>query len=227
MIFYVPDVDAREVETPHSAHMLSMRVRYKDKIVVTDLKGNWARASVGNVDKKHKLVKYHLRKRGEVENTNSGVLVQAIPDKLYLEKLVEVGALQGMKKIYFYYSERSVRQKIKEDRLQRIVLRACELSEHYWAPEIEFVEGNAVEGLLAELKPVVLEASKVGKEAGLVETNERAEAILVGPEGGWSRGELAGFKETGLKFASLGETVYPAWLAGFAYFERQKNSSTS
>ena len=208
------------METPYSAHMLSMRLRYKDKVVVTDLQGNWARVSIGEVDKKHKLVKYHLRKRGYVENTNRGVLIQAVPDKLYLEKLVEVAALQGMQKIYFYYSERSVRQKIKEDRLQRIILRACELSEHYWAPQIEFVEENTVDELLRDLQPVVLEQAQEGR----LTASEPSEAILVGPEGGWSRSEIEHFQELGLHFASMGDTVYPAWLAGFAYFERTKNA---
>ena len=218
MIFYVPHIEAKEVETPHSAHMLSMRLRYKDKVVVTDLRGNWARVSIGMVDKKHKLVKYHIRKQGAVENTNRGVLIQAVPDKLYLEKLVEVAALQGMERIYFYYSERSVRQKIKEDRLQRIILRACELSEHYWAPEISFVEAADVENLLREHRPTVLEQVT----EGVTTTDTPAKNILVGPEGGWSQTEITYFRTLSLPFQSMGESVYPAWLAGFAYFERKK-----
>lgn len=221
MIFYVPDIEAKEVETPHSAHMLSMRLRYKDKVVVTDLKGNYAKVSIGQVDKKHKLIKYHIRKRYHQENTNEGILIQAVPDKIYLEKLVEVAALQGMQKIYFYYSERSVRQKIKPERLQRIVLRGCELAEHYWAPEIEFVEENKVEELLTSLQPAVLEKepeniAELGKDS--------PQTVLVGPEGGWSQSEVAYFQKLGLNFTSLGDTVYPAWLAGFTYFERIKTA---
>lgn len=221
MIFYVPDIFAKEIENPHSAHMFSMRVRYKDKLVITDLQGNYAKVQIKHVDKKNKLISYHLRKAYTRENTNSGVLIQALPDKLYLEKLVEVAALQGMKEIIFFYSERSVRQKLKEDRLQRIILRACELSEHYWAPTLTFIEESELDEYLDKYKPVVLE--QVDESDSNPQTSNN-QTILVGPEGGWSSSEIEKFKTLGLPFHSMGEVVYPAWLAGFAYFERNKRA---
>lgn len=218
MIFYVPDITKKEVETPHSAHMLSMRVRYKDKARITDLQGNWARIQIKEVDKKNKLIKYHLRKSYYEENTNSGVLFQAIPDKSYLEKLMEVAAIQGMKKIFLFHSERSVKQHVKFERLQRIILRGCELAENYWEPEVEFIDKQEdLEELIRLHKPVVLEHKR--ERSAEVEHNN---TIIIGPEGGWSASEIEYFQSLDLSFHSMGKTVYPAWLAGFSYFERCK-----
>ncbi len=219
MIFFVPDITKKEVETPYSAHMLSMRVRYKDKAIITDLQGNWARIQIKEVDKKNRLIKYHLRKSYFQENTNRGVLFQAIPDKIYLDKLVEVAAIGGIKKIVLFYSERSVRQSVKSDRLQRILLRGCELAEHYWAPEIQLIENKQeLEAMINLHKPIVLE----GESDILKKADTLTDSVLVGPEGGWSEREIENFAEMGLSFASMGSMVYPAWLAGYSYFERLK-----
>jgi RsmE family RNA methyltransferase len=219
MIFYIPDIDAQVVQDPHSAHMIAMRLRYNDEVVVTDLKGNWANVQIQEVDKKTKSIRFQVLTTQTSENKNTGVLFQAMPDKIYMEKLVEVAALQGVHTIYFFNSERSIKGGFKEDRLQRIILRACELAEHYWAPQIEFVDELQLSELIQQHKPIVLEQVENTNSDDL---NSKNQAILVGPEGGWSKSEIERFHSLQLPFHSMGDVVYPAWLAGFAYFERSK-----
>jgi RsmE family RNA methyltransferase len=219
MIFYVPNISSGEIKGDDTAHLLSMRVQSSNQIIITDLKGNYVDVELLEVDKKKKLITYRIVKTHFKDRKNNSVIIQAIPDRLYVEKMVEALGIHGVGKIYFFYSDRSAQQDIKIDRLQRILQRACELAEHKWAPEVIILEKGEINEILQQHQPIVLEQMNTSNSS---ENNSNHQAVLVGPEGGWSKSEIEKFHNLKLYFHSMGDVVYPAWLAGFAYLERCK-----
>jgi len=80
------------------------------------------------------------------------------------------------------------------------------------------------EGFDLELKPnenIKTQGNKQAPNSKLLTNN----SALVGPEGGWSQEEKDFFINNNFQFYNLGDIIYPAWLAGFGYFERVSRGS--
>ncbi len=216
MYFYVQDLNRSLISGYNAEHLFSCRVKPGDKLNFSDFKGNLAIAEIVIVDKKTKSIRYKtLEKnnfgRPEVEN----VLFQAIPDKQYLEKLCEVIPLANIHKLVLFHSDYSLNYNINLERLQKIIIRSSEQGERLFLPEIEILKAkDELLNLIEQHKPLVLHTQDT-KSKNIEKDHS---SILVGPEGGWSQEEINRFKNLNLDFVNLGQTIYPAWLAGYSWF---------
>lgn len=246
MYFFVPEIKNHFVRGEDSTHLFSMRVRIDEEITITDLNGSLQKVKITKVDKKNRAVEWKIIKEEKLENRNKNILIQAQTDKIYLEKLAEITPLANIKKIYIVETENSANQGIKKDRLEKIIIRSCEQSEKVYKPKIEIVDKKDFENLLRSYKPTVLDCylpgynssprhSRVGgnppknqkheiEKQPLFEEKKQSLCAAIGPEGGWSNKERELFVKLDLDFASLGETIYPAWIAGYTYFTKMENS---
>jgi RsmE family RNA methyltransferase len=214
MYFYIPDLEKSILTFPHSAHFLSMRVKENDSYKATDLKGNTAEIIIKSVDKKNKSIKIQKISNQTVKNKLKHTLIQAIPDKVYLDKLVEILPLSQVKNCYFFWSDRSVKYTINWERLENILIRSCEQSQIEFKPELKVID---LEEFL-RLQPIIMECqnlSSISIHQAKQVIHVNGKAIAVGPEGGWSQQELKKFKDTGLDFVHIDELILPSWLAGF------------
>jgi 16S rRNA (uracil1498-N3)-methyltransferase len=223
MYFYIPYLHTQQISLPQSAHLVSCRISAGDLVQATDLRGNLATLKITTAEPKSGIYKFeiistHTRKN----NTQKNILFQAKIDKLYLEKLVEIVPLANIDKVVFFDSDYSQKkQSVNLERLEKILIRSCEQSQTIFKPELIFIDSDTE--LLSQIKkcnPIVLE----GKIPTTKDSNHSPNilnSIVVGPEGGWSLKELALFKSLNLRFKNLGDSVYPAWLAGFVWFTLQ------
>ena len=145
-------------------------------------------------------------------------MFQAVTDKVYLEKLVEIAPHANIDTIYLFSSDRSPVSNYILERLQRILARSCEQAQKVFMPVIREIETADIDKLLLKYKPTVLELETKSTEI----ISNIQNTLIVGPEGGWTLEEIQKFKTLHLPFHSFGDVVYPAWLAGYTWFTKLK-----
>ena len=227
MLFYLINIDSGVVNSKESAHFFSMRVKQNQILKVSDLNGVLAKIKISEIDKKEKSIKYQILNQKKTQKPEEKILYQAILEKNYLEKLVEVCPLANITEINLFHSEFSVKQKINLERLQKILVRSCEQSENPFLPKLNILEKAEILEKLEKEKFLILQKNpkenfKLNFSNLLLNTKKPFKyKVLVGPEGGWSNKELSIFENKKLLFLELKEVVYPGWLAGFVFFSQQ------
>jgi RsmE family RNA methyltransferase len=202
-------------------HFFSMRIKAGDIVTTTDLNGLKREIKVLEAEKRLKLIRFEVLKSVYTPKSQSqNVLFQAITDKIYLEKLVEIAPHANIDTICFFYSDRSPKGSVNTERLERILYRSCEQAQKMYKPKIEIIDNNATMTKIAEYKPIILEIPDETISKDDKSHNDTVISVLVGPEGGWSKGEIDQFKQNNLVFESLGSIIYPAWLAGYTWFTK-------
>jgi RsmE family RNA methyltransferase len=224
MYFYLPTSNISQIDDVYTEHFFSMRVKPGDILPTTDLRGLFREIEIIEADKKSKSIKFKTLNSNNIPKAESqNILFQAITDKIYLEKLVEIAPHANIDTIYLFHSDRSPVGNINTDRLERILYRSCEQAQKMYKPSIEVIDHTSLIEKIDFFKPIVLALSD-DEESGTVPAlplENTTKSILVGPEGGWSTAENCLFAEKQLIFESLGEVIYPAWLAGYSWFIRK------
>lgn len=197
-----------EEEAHHAARVL--RVSAGDEIVVVDGMGGWHRVVVDHVDRRSVAGHVVERRQGVGEPPYEltialGLLKQRSRFEVFLEKAVELGVHEVVPLV----TERTERERVKETRLQNILVAAMKQSLR--SRLVELHEPTPLDELLA------LPAGTAGlicheavePEASIRRALERsAEAmrlrVLVGPEGGFTDGEVEQARRSGYEVVSLG-----------------------
>jgi 16S rRNA (uracil1498-N3)-methyltransferase len=107
----------------------------------------------------------------------------------------------------------------RAERWQRIARQAAEQSRRSTPPEIAApIKVAEAANLLAALRIVLAESEEQTLLRDVVkpQTVEDGIALAVGPEGGWTEGELQSFRQSGWISASLGGTILRAETAAMA-----------
>jgi 16S rRNA (uracil1498-N3)-methyltransferase len=105
------------------------------------------------------------------------------------------------------------------ERWRRIALQAAEQSRRSFIPEIASpLRLQEAAGLSAGLPIVLAESEKQTQLRDILSSSAATKEVLlaVGPEGGWTEGELTLFHEKGWVSASLGATILRAETAAIA-----------
>lgn len=222
MLFFTPNIN-RAIEGEYTNHFFSMRAKKGDVVKISDLQGNLAITKLDNLDKKSLKITHTVQKKFNPMSFKQKILIQAITDKIYLEKIMEIAPIAKITDIWLFFGDYSIQKNIPVARLEQILIRSCCQSETVRMPKIKILNKLEFEKKLFDYKPVVLEGGVKNREfikddlVSIQNTND-IESILVGPEGGWSQAEKLSFEKNKLNYFSLGETVFPAWLAGYSYF---------
>ena len=103
------------------------------------------------------------------------------------------------------------------ERWRRIALQASEQSRRANPPEIaDPIQLREALSISAESKIVVSEVEE-GLHLGAVVSSQEGEVLLaIGPEGGWTEGELGQFEKAGWTSASLGSSILRSETAAIA-----------
>jgi 16S rRNA (uracil1498-N3)-methyltransferase len=227
MLFYLTNIDSGIINSKESDHFFSMRVKQNQILKVSNLKGFLAEIKISEINKKERLIKYQILNQKKTQKPGEKILYQAILEKNYLEKLVEVCPLANITEINLFHSEFSVKQKINLERLQKILIRSCEQSENLFLPKLNILEKAEILEKLEKEQFLILQKNskenfKLNFSTLFLNTkNPFKYKVLVGPEGGWSNNELTIFENKKLLFLELKDVVYPGWLAGFVFFSQQ------
>ena len=101
------------LETPHKStitgftfeHIKSHRLVKGDRFTATDLQGTVYKCELSFFDKKAQKADFKILEQQSTQSTLQDTLVQAVPDKNYIDKLVEVATLAGFNQIIFFESK--------------------------------------------------------------------------------------------------------------------------
>jgi RsmE family RNA methyltransferase len=222
MYFYLPTDSVSRIEEIYTEHFFSMRVKPGDLVYTTDLNGLVREIKIIEAEKKDKLIRFEILKSFFTpQKKQQNILFQAITDKIYLEKMVEIAPHANIDVIYLFHSERSPIGNVNTDRLERILYRSCEQAQKSHKPKIEITDKKSLLEKIDIYRPIVLEIPKdTSNITHPLSTSDTSKSVFVGPEGGWSVDEVSLFVLKQLVFESLGEVVYPAWLAGYTWFSK-------
>ncbi len=183
---FVADLDHPEVGDEDRHHLQrSLRLRPGDEVVCADGHGSWRRCRFGD----------SVEPVGEIERADAPLpaltvgfaLVKGSRPELIVAKLTEL----GVDRIVPVAAERSVvrwepdRAAGHLDRLRRVAREAAMQSRRAWLPEVLAVA--SVTALARDTPPGALALAEPGGDPPTL----AHPTVLVGPEGGWTEGELA------------------------------------
>ena len=195
-----------ENSSKHCVQVLRMTIN--NQLHVTDGLGNLITAAIVTPHKKNCTVK--IIERQFFPRKTREICVAIAPTKnssrmeWLLEKLTEI----GIQKIVLMQCEHSERQNIKYDRLNNILISAMLQSQQLYLPELsgftDFKQVISQENF--EKKYIAHCANDEEKTILLSNSKEYSSIILIGPEGDFSKNEIALSKAEKYLPVSLGET---------------------
>ena len=197
MLFFVSQLSQNIIKNEEINHFKTMRVKIGQIVDATDLNGTRAKIKIIEINPKYSELKFDvLEKKTYSQNVfskntvilnsfqdppaleneltikpNQKILFQAITDKVYLEKLCEIAPLAGITTINLFFSDRSIKQNVQIERLNKILIRACEQSETLFLPKLILLDKKGLAKQILESKPAVL-ACYLDKEETKIKTIE-------------------------------------------------------
>jgi RsmE family RNA methyltransferase len=212
MNFIIPELESGIVRAPWSDHMISMRVQKDKHYTATDLNGTIAVIRITLLDKNTKSIAFTVLSTQFYPKTREGTLYQALIDRKYQEKLLELLPLTTYERLVWVTTDFSSPQQPQYDRLESIMIRSCSQCETAWKPSISQTVLTINEVLPSE--PVIL---SVPKSRDIQPSSCDQNTCFIGPEGGWSEREEDIFEDNSLRRLSYPGIVYPSWLAGYSH----------
>ncbi len=197
-------------EAHHALHVV--RVREGDPVELFDGQGAVVTGVVTRTTRRDVVVGVNGM-RNESSPSPGLVLVQAwlLRERL-VEELIRYGTVLGVSRFRFFRAEHSEKQPRLSDKWQRTAIECCKQCGRNRLPEFEVVDTleNALIGLVGDLlvadmhsRPIPLAQAVSGGDA----------ALLVGPEGDFTRAELEFALQRGAQPVSLGGTTFRAEVA--------------
>lgn len=228
-IFYAPpsQIHSGFAElTDQEAHHASkvMRAREGDRLVVVDGQGGRYEGPIRRITKK--TVQIEIEEQQQVPepqpvlNVGMGIIKKRDRLEFAVEKVVELGA----RHIALFRSQHTIKQNVRMDRLQSIVLSAMKQSLRCWLPEISIFD--SVEEVLSHFSDARCliaheKVSGMDKNPDFTAVDTDEFLLLVGPEGGFSSEEVDRAVEAGAESVLLGayrlrtETAAVAFMSQF------------
>ncbi|MDR2510194.1 MAG: 16S rRNA (uracil(1498)-N(3))-methyltransferase [Spirochaetaceae bacterium] len=223
-----PDSEGRLRLKDGDYHYLASVLRYKtgDRLTVTMPSGKAASAVIVSVSREEIELSVESAAQNETEEELPRIiLIQAVPKGAKLDLIVRQAVECGVSEILPLLSSRVVRKggnaAVQTERLRRIVREARQQSgspvptivHEPFREKAVFEYWQSLEGgslgllLLPPLEEAQFTALAHSSLHGYLRTDYKHIVIAVGPEGGYSPNEAAGFIAAGFKPLSLAKTV--------------------
>ncbi len=206
-----------------------LRLKAQDELVCFDGKGMEYLCSIESFGKDCVSARILSSQKTDTEPSVKITLVQALPKASKMDLIIQKSVELGVHKIIPITTERTVAKGEKLERWRKISKEAAQQCGRAIIPEVspvlnfdEFLElaPSLSRGISKDfdLKLIPWENEKqISLKSVLKEhTNTNSIAVLIGPEGGFSKKEVAGAVAHGFKPVSLGRTVLRTETAGMA-----------
>lgn len=181
MHFYIPDLKANILNESEAAHLFVMRVQENKIYKATDLNGRVCKILITKVDKKTKTIEFEQAEIPKTAKFRSKVMFQAIPDKVYLDKLCEVLPLTCVTDLFLFYSDNSIQYPINKERISKLLIRSCEQAQVAYLPKIVVLNKQDLDIELKKHKPIVLDcnllAHKINNVTAISMSTQKEEAL--------------------------------------------------
>ena len=217
-IFYSNIINGKTIELSQqeSHHCINvMRNNIGDMVIVLDGKGNKYTATVAS---KNKTVLLNSDKKESFSSNSTSIHIGISPTKSqdrmdwFIEKSVEI----GIDRISFIKTQRTERDKINFNRVNRIAISAMKQSGQYYLPTINNL--NSFDEVINSTKEEQLFIAHVEDSlnhhlAGLY-SPDKSICLLIGPEGDFTKDEISLAKARKFKSVSLGRSILRTETAG-------------
>lgn len=207
-LFHCPDLDGAEVELPpeeahHAVHVLRLAVGIS--IGLLDGKGGFAEAELAQVGKRGCTARIITRTQNPPERMARIHLAVAPTKQIdrfewFLEKATEV----GVDRITPILTQRTERDKLRTDRLEKVLVGAMKQSQRRWLPQLDELT-----------KLADLETGATRKFFGWCEGEHdpftslydphQCTLVVIGPEGDFTPEEAEALQAQGFRAVSLGQ----------------------
>ena len=203
-IFYAPPSQITEsvIElTGQEAIHATKALRYSqgDAITVVDGVGGWYEGEVSFIAKETVQIAVQHTRRKEQQQPRLTLAMGIIKKRDRLEFAVEKAVELGVQEIILFQGQHSVKQNVRTDRLESIILSAMKQSLQSWLPKLTICRSlKEVTNGLSNCRYVVAhqEGEKFTTNKFLRDTSASVQYVLfVGPEGGLSEQEVSCLKE--------------------------------
>lgn len=208
------------------AHHISKVLRKKegDEITVANGQGSHFKGTIRGISRQQVFAdctSHEFREPSKVKKTLAlGIIKKRDRLEFAIEKAVELGATE----ICLFQAERSERTKLKQERLELLVISAFKQSGRFWLPKINVLP--AIEDVLFSYPDHEMIMAHEEKEVQPpIFPLSRHLLLMVGPEGGFSRKETMLVQNAGGRLISLGknrlraETAVTAILSQVLFIE--------
>jgi len=212
-----------EIDGDEAHHAIKvLRIQIGEEILISDGAGNWAQASVENIERKSFTAKVIERGYQEAK-TPRLVVVQGIPKSDRIKEAIEILVESGVDLIIPWQADRSISkwQKDSLSKWESAAFAATKQSRRFRTPEI--IEELSLSQLLeieSENSAVLVMHESAPNKLSEVVTSKFADfseiIIVIGPEGGLTESELALLHGAGAHIVGLGPEVFRSAHAGGA-----------
>jgi 16S rRNA (uracil1498-N3)-methyltransferase len=212
-----------EIDGDEAHHAIKvLRIQIGEEILISDGAGNWAQASVENIERKSFTAKVIERGYQEAK-TPRLVVVQGIPKSDRIKEAIEILVESGVDLIIPWQAARSISkwQKDSLSKWESAAFAATKQSRRFRTPEI--IEELSLSQLLeieSENSAVLVMHESAPNKLSEVVTSKFADfseiIIVIGPEGGLTESELALLQGAGAHIVGLGPEVFRSAHAGGA-----------
>jgi 16S rRNA (uracil1498-N3)-methyltransferase len=206
-----------------AAHLVRvLRLAAGDSVTVFDGRGNEFLARVATTERRNVRVQILSRVEPSAEPAVSLTLVQAVLKGEKMDEVVRDAVMLGIAAIHPIITARTevtvaaLTRGARLDRWRRIALASVKQSRRAMLPEVrsplrfeDFLEEPAPSIRLMLVEPGTPAAvDSIGSLRG--EPTPPDAAVLVGPEGGWTEGELTAAREHRVRLVTLGHRTLRA-----------------
>lgn len=208
-LFHCPDLAPALVELPeeeahHAVNVL--RLSAGSTIGLLDGKGTFAEAEVVEASRKKCVVRI-LRKETEAPERRARIHLAVAPTKQmdrfewFLEKATEI----GMGRITPLLTHRTERDKLRQDRLEKVMMGAMKQSQRKWLPQLDELTELKEAAFIAA--PQKLFGWCEGEHVDLTSAYDPVKdaLLLIGPEGDFTPEEAELLLANGFHAVSLGK----------------------
>ena len=197
-----------EEETRHAFRVL--RLHKGDQVNVFDGEGNIFRCSILSISKKEAVLEILSKTKPDFLRPQLRMLVAPTKNTDRFEWFVEKAAEMGVSDIFPVITEHSERKVIKLQRLEKIIISAMKQSGNPWKPRLHEIKD--LDNLLNNFRDCQRFIAYCGKTEKIrlydAFGDDQAVAVLIGPEGDFSPGEVKSAMAEGWKPVTLGNRRY-------------------
>lgn len=224
-IFYAPPdqiqepvLELRDQEATHATRVL--RMSEGDAITVVDGEGGWYEGKISRVTREACTVSIeHFEKQPPPDPKlvlGLGIIKKRDRLEFAAEKAVEL----GVSGIRLFRSEHTVKQNVRVDRLESVMLSAMKQSLRAYRPGVSLYPGLS-QLLDSWREGTVLTADQKGMAIGQLPGDAGSPMMLiVGPEGGFSESERERLREHSARMVRLGERRLRTETAAITFLSR-------
>jgi 16S rRNA (uracil1498-N3)-methyltransferase len=208
-VFYAPlqqigeqIIELRNQEAVHASKVL--RYREGDGITVVDGEGGWYEGVIKYITEGSVQIAIHnhiIQKRVQPDIIlGMGIIKKRDRLEFAVEKAVEI----GVKEVALFRSEYTVKQNVRLDRLHTTAVSAMKQSLQAWLPKVTMFK--SLDRVIRHYTCDNIIVARQSEDGGFRSSLKHNALLLVGPEGGFSDGEINHLKEReNVTFISLGE----------------------